>query len=397
MNVWNSMTGMVELSVTSAYPTGSLQAITDLNVCVFDVKIIDAFTVSMRVQRKDISKIRALCKKRGERLEISGLLGAFYYLLSLVKRPVLILGISVWLVCTLYLPQKILFVQVSGNASIPDAYILEAAADCGILFGATGKDVRSESVKNALLSKIPQLQWAGVNTNGCVATICVREKSGLEPATPLISKFDLVAKENAIVRSVTVTKGTALCSQNQAVKKGDTLISPYRDTGLVLEHTGAQGEVYGDTKHQLQVLTPLQWSKRTEVVGTERKFSLIIGKKTINFNNDSGILEGSCVKMKEKWELKLPGGFSLPVMLVVQDVIYYNTEPVVLEQEDCIWLSDYADNYLKSNMVAGEILTSAHQLSADGQCAVFIGTYHCREMIAQFLDRESNSHYGENS
>ena len=40
--------------------------------------------------------------------------------------------------------------------------------------------IRSEKVKNSLLQRIPQLQWAGINTDGCVAVISVREKTAIK-------------------------------------------------------------------------------------------------------------------------------------------------------------------------------------------------------------------------
>ena len=89
-------------------------------------------------------------------------------------RPVLLAGLGILFLLAMYLPSRVLFIRVEGNMQIPDRQILAAAEECGIRFGASRREVRSEKVKNALLSSVPQLQWAGVNTAGCVATISVR-------------------------------------------------------------------------------------------------------------------------------------------------------------------------------------------------------------------------------
>ena len=272
MQFMDKFDGIAYIKVTSAYPAGALQKIQDNGICIYDVTAPDTFTIRFYTRRKDIRAITRICEKRGDRIDIEGWTGYIFYIFRLIKRPVFLAGLLCWFFLALWLPTKILFVTVSGADSLSESFILECAAECGIRMGATGKEVRSEQVKNALLSKIPALRWAGVNTSGCVATISVSERSEEDTSTPQISITDIVSCQDAIVSEITVYAGTALCKPGQAVKKGQALISCCRDNGQILEFSGARGEVYGKTNRQIKAITPLQAYKRTRILSKTENF-----------------------------------------------------------------------------------------------------------------------------
>ena len=152
----------------------------------------------------------------------------------------------------LTVPGRVFFIEIEGNQQIPDRLILEVVQENGIQFGAVRRDIRSEKIKNILLEKIPQLQWVGVNTNGCVAVISVRERQ-FENDSQEYSFGSIVASRDAIIQQITVLRGTQLCKVGQAVKAGEILVSAYKDYGISVKMTGAKAEIYGQTEHNLDV------------------------------------------------------------------------------------------------------------------------------------------------
>ena len=397
MQFWDRFEGVASIKITSADPPGILQRIQNADIRIFNVISADAFTICFDAKRKDIRSITRICKKRGDRIDVEGWTGYIYYLFSLLRRPIFLCGLFSWLFLSLWLPTRILFITVSGADSLEDAYILECAAKCGIHMGAAVKEVRSEQVKNALLSKIPALQWAGVNTYGCVASIRVQEKPQEESSSSKAAVSDILASQDAVISDITVYAGTALCKPGQAVKQGQALISCYQDNGQVLKYTGAGGEVFGETQRHLQATTPVVAYKRTEILSEEVNYYIIIGKNSINFQKDSGILDASCVKMYEVKEWELPGGFPLPVFLVKERITQYVTEPVNLSDTDFSWLADYAETYLNNDMVAGSIRSSQITTKQDENTFSVLGTYDCREMIADYEYKGISDNDGENS
>lgn len=383
--MWRSLTGSVSVRLTSADIGAAINRLTKVNIALSSLRYIDDLTVELDVIRGDYKRICDLLDGSGTKIEIIRRKGLYWKYRSLLRRPVLTVGIALYVFFVLAVPSCVFFIQVEGNSSVSDRQILEAAESCGIVFGANRRQVRSERIKNALLEKIPQLQWVGVNTRGCVAVISVRERQESETKKEAV-KGSIIAAQDAIIQQVTVLRGTQLCRVGQAVKAGQMLVSGYKDYGISLKFTGAEAEIYGQTERVMETVTLAAGHNRTEILRREEKYSLIIGKKQINFYKDSGILHTSCVKMYERTYLTLPGGYTLPVALVRQEIMYYDT--VAAKGDDFSFLETASREYLKGQMIAGTILKESISLEEDDYICRISGQYGCLEMIGISTNEE---------
>ena len=376
--MWRSLFGAVLVQITSADTHGMMTRIANEDIHISELRHVDGLTVQFSASRSDYKRICLLLRKSGAKIKVTGRKGVYWRLKGLLDRPVLSIGVAIYILFVLVVPGRILFVQVDGNASIPDRMILEAAENCGITFGANRRQVRSERIKNAMLEKLPQLQWVGVNTRGCVAVLSVKERQETKANKPAL-KGNVVASQDAIIQGITVLRGTQLCKVGQAVKAGQMLVSGYKDYGISLKFTGAEAEIYGLTERSLDTVTPKTCLQRTDIVRREQKYSLIIGKKQINFYKGSGILHTSCVKMYERTYLVLPGGYTLPVAIVKQEILYYDSAPEI--RNDFAFLETASRAYLKRQMTAGTVLTEAVSLTENDDICRISGRYGCLEMI----------------
>ena len=232
MDIWQSLNGLVCATVTSADPNGILTIAGNRNITLDRIVRIDDITVRFIVRRQDFKGLKGLLEHRGDKIEITDRIGLYWRLKSFTKRPLLIIGILLLLVTGFTIPTRIYFFRVEGNTSIPTRLILEVASESGLHFGASRCQIRSEKVKNQLLESIPQLQWAGINTAGCVATISVRERQQDEVTTQKCGVSSIVADRDGIIHEITVTNGSAACKIGEAITKGQTLISGHTDCGL---------------------------------------------------------------------------------------------------------------------------------------------------------------------
>ena len=154
-----------------------LDACSASGIAMKHVVMEDEMTAVITVERRNQKQLAFLCHKHNADIVKTDRRGICWRIYFGLKRPILIAGVTVMLLLSASLPRYALIFRVSGNETIPDRQILEAAESAGIYFGASRKQIRSEQVKNQLLEKLPQLQWVGVNTSGCVATISVKERS----------------------------------------------------------------------------------------------------------------------------------------------------------------------------------------------------------------------------
>jgi len=375
--------GRITLEITSADVPWTIRQFTDTGISLHNVQILDNFTVIISINRSDLPRLTHLTEKYGGKVRILGRNGLIWTLESVFHRGILVIGVVILLFGVWLLPGRVLILEVEGNRNIPSRQILEAAGECGIRFGVSSRAVRSERMKNALLSSLPQLQWAGINTYGCRAVITVRERMQEDIQDKAGDVSSIVAVRDGVVLSCTVTRGNGLVTPGQAVQAGQVLISGYTDYGLCIRASEAEGEILAQTKRSLSVRTPSDMLLRTETGSRRAKYSLIIGKKRINFYKGSGISDSSCVKMYSEYVLTLPGGFKLPLTLrkeVETDAVL--VEDIRAEDTARDELIHFAQDYLRQQMVGGSV-TGKTEAFRSGDAYVLEGQYQCQEMIGR--------------
>ena len=395
MDFWKSLSGTMVVEVTTADPVGLLRALDLRKISVSDLEMPDEMRLRIRLDRRDYPALQAVCRRRSDHLTVLERSGMYWRLLTLAKRPVLVAGLLVLMLVALWVPGRIFFVQVEGNSTIPTRQILEAAANCGIRFCARGRDVRSEVMKNALLEAMPQLSWAGINIKGCTAVISVSERSTVQHTDQSHGVSSMVALRDGVIREVTVLKGSAQCAVGQTVKAGDVLISGFTDCGICIRATCAAGEVYAQTNRTMTAVMPLVFQQREKKLVSTKKYSLIIGKKRINFSNSSGISGTTCAKIYEEKYLTLPGGFVLPIALAVETWTSYEIQQNPVDRSEVL-LRSYSHAYLQQQMCAGTIEDTLEEFEADGDFIWLDAQYVCCEMIGITRIEENLPKYGEN-
>ena len=372
------------IQIVSAELEKLLTKLLNENVEMMDIIRLDSLTVEVVIQRKQISDFLGVMRKYEVNYHIISKDGFLWKIFALRKRPVLLAGIVLFVICSLLLPERILFIHVTGNETISDTLILSEAEKMGISFGIKASDVRSEELKNQLLQKIPKLQWVGITTYGSCAVIQVEERS--KPAQQITQKemiSSIIASRDGVITQMTVHRGNPICKTGQTVNAGDVLVSGYTDCGIKLKAESAQAEIFAHTIRESLIVSPLTAISRTAVKGKHTCYLIRVGKKVINLCNHSGILDGTCVKMYQEDFLTLPGGFQLPVSLIQVRYEFYECSDFNLQHDDFGWLPQSARTYVCSQMIAGEILSEDIQWNCYDEICVFVGIYSCHEMIGQ--------------
>ncbi len=396
MGFWKSLAGTVRVEITSADPARLLTYINQNDIQINHITYVSDLTLSCVVARGDTKRLIALAHRWGAEVKIKDTQGVFWTLVQLRNRPVLVIGFLAILVSALFLPTRVFFVRVEGNQTVSDFQIAEEAERCGIKFGASRRAVRSEKVKNALLGAIPQLQWAGVNTYGCVAVISVKERTQPQVQTEKTGISSIVADRDGVVTECTVISGNPLCKVGQAVKKGQVLVSGYTDCGLSIRAQRAQAEIYGQTIREMEIVLPKETVQKGYLLGQNRAYGILLGKKLINLSKDSGISGAGCDKITKIHALTLPGGFTLPFALVVTTVSQREQlPPDDKEESEYAWMASYGQTYLQRQMIGGQIKESDTEVSVEEDAVYFTGKYHCEEMIGRTQEEELFKVYGE--
>lgn len=394
MGIFRSLSGTVEVELTSADREETLRQMNAAGVTVYQVVETGPLELRFIISRRDLRVLRSVTERRGDTLRYNWGKGIYRSGRLLIGRPVLFLGILLLLLSTVFLPTRIYFIEVEGAASVPEQKIISEAITCGIRFGASRRDIRSEQVKNRLLEAIPELQWVGVNTYGCRAVISVRERSQQEDVPVPQGIASIVAARDGVIGEMTVTKGSAVCGPGETVTKGQVIISGYSDLGLCIRGEVAEGEVFAETERSLTVIAPAKFQRKGATMRSNKKISLILGKKRIFFFKGSGISDASCDKMYLEYYLTLPGGFRLPIALGVEETVEHGLEETTLDMETAeLMVRQRADSYLTSWMISGKILDRDETVTEGDGFHISQGRYHCYEMIGITRFEENLENY----
>ena len=378
------MYGKVRINITCADSALLLNAINTEGIFIADILHINDLTIGATIHSADVNSLKKICDKQGASVKIIASFGVQYVLSAILKRPVIVIFACIIIIAYMLLPSRILFVSVEGNSAIAANEILEAAEKCGIIFGASRRQVRSEKIKNALLQEIPELQWAGINTSGCTAIISVREKTTQDMSVNEKSQVSsIVASRDGIIQNCTVFQGNSLCSVGQAVKRGQLLVSGYTDCGILTKATQADAEIMALTLRDIQTVFPDESEIRGTQLNKNNRYSLRVGKKLIKLHKDSGNYDTTCAKICSERYVRLPGGFFLPIAIVKETLCYYNTSTHQENLGAGEWLMQFTEDYLNSSMIGGKIVSKQTQVDSIDNATVLVGRFVCMEMIGK--------------
>ena len=234
----------IEIEIICAFPENLLSEMSQKGITLRNIRVDRMLTIRCVLSASNLQKLVAWCEKRDIQIRVLKKSCLQHFNDIIHQRKLLIISVIILLSALWLIPLRVLFIEIEGNEAIPTAQILENAASCGISFGTRTKSIRSEIVKNKLLHMIPGLKWAGVNIRGCVAVISVEEGADFTDMDSSSHQVNsIVATRDGVINSMTVLRGTPVCSIGSAVKKGQLLVSGYTDCGISIKATGANAEI----------------------------------------------------------------------------------------------------------------------------------------------------------
>ena len=396
MRFWGSENNLVTVALTGAELCKTLSEISTQNIKLYNVSWKSELDILLQCSPRDVLKIQQISESKGDSLKILKHTGTAHTLDRCRNRYVLMTGCIILILLTVFVPTRIFFFQVEGNERISARQILAAAENCGIRFGITRRELRSEKMKNALLSAMPELKWAGINTFGCTAVISVREREIGESQTPQKYVSNVISARDGYVTSCIVTKGRAVCKPGEIVRAGQLLISGYNDCGICVQVTGAEGEICANTERAFEAVMPSVCMSRTVIKDEIKYVSFIAGKKRIKLWKDSGIWDTTCGRIYEEYYITLPGGFRLPFCIAIESITKWECKETEYTRD---MIDDdirkFAQTSVLRQMVSGSILSQEHDIVYDNESFILSSDFLCSEMIGRTITEENGEFNGK--
>lgn len=197
---------------------------------------------------RDYKKIRTLRKKTGIRTRVTARYGLPFFIKRNRKRIGMPIGIIIFVLILQFLSLRVWYIKLDGNRYIGNNEILSAAAENGLKIGTKISDLNSVKLKSKLTKDLKDVAWIAVNIEGSRVTLQIRENI-ITPEKSENYPCNLIAKKDGVITRLTVKEGETKVQVNQAVQKGDLLVSgtiEYKEGNSAFKHS--RGEVYAKTE-----------------------------------------------------------------------------------------------------------------------------------------------------
>lgn len=332
--VVNYLRGEVEVRCCSAAPERVLNLCSVHNIPFWDVVREDAAHIRFKTTIHGRQALRQVMETAAVEVEELSLSGAPVMLKRLRRRYVLLVAAVlalVWLWCGANI---VLSFSISGNERVSDTEILRSLERNGIAIGTRGLDIEQETLRNHVLLELHELSWLSVNVRGCTAHVQVVERQRPPRIIDPEEYANVVAAKTGLVTEIVALNGKTCVKEGDMVTAGQLLLSGVSDGrfgGVRFMH--AQGEVWGRTWYTLTARVPLTVTEQVGEGQERGQFSLIVGKKRINFYGRGSILTTGCDKITTYRFLRLPFGGELPLALCRETTVQYDVQSVTRTEE----------------------------------------------------------------
>ncbi len=382
--------GSVRAEVSGAAPQRLLNAMSEADMPFWDAVPQDAFTIRLGLYSRDLRDAKALATRCQCELKLLRESGAPVVKRRLRRRVALLVTA---VCCFALLAASSLFVwdiRVEGNEQVSTGEILRALAGCGVEPGAFWPGWSSDEIRNSVILDIPELAWLGVSVDSSRAVIRVRERTEAPELVNSEGMGSVTARTTGIIDSMRVYQGAPLVAVGDAVVAGETLVSGEMPSEVGdTRYVRASAEIRARTWYEMSASAPLEYSG-LEQSDCRTRWALVIGDKRINFYLGSSQTPTGCGKIITEYPLAWEGVFTLPVTLVREQTLEYDSAAAAVDEEE---LSGRLEAVLRSTLERelsgrGEILDAQFTSSAsDGRLVVTMRA-ECMEDIAEFTPAE---------
>jgi similar to stage IV sporulation protein len=325
------------------------------NICLQDINIIGNNEFTALVHQRDWGKLSAAAENR-YRLVILGEKGIRPHGVRLLKRPITIVGIVLFVFIIFMQASFVSEIRVYGYEKITEREILEHLSNAGLFVGCS-RSIDLDYIEIKMFQSLDNISWIGIVMKGGLAEVTIAEGSEPVENTNNDLPCNVVAKKEGYIEKVIAREGKESVVKGDFVNVGDIVISGIisiddktytRDPeNPAFTYVHADGQVYAKTIHRYTC-----FQERYEIEKRKTGKSIAgIGVRFGNFNWESSHIYNSYAasSYKEKSIVKMLWPFPVELTINKADELeLYRSEK---EEDDITALANIQiREYIKKNI-----------------------------------------------
>ncbi len=270
-------THFVKVAIKTNNNISLIQSLNRMNINIYEIDY-EKTKILLKITYADYKKIKKYYK-----CNIIKHYNIYGYKDKFKRMKIYYLAVIIFITLTFLLSRIILEVKVIHTNPLIRELILRDLKDYDIKKYTIKKDFRSlEKIKNEIVANNKdQIEWLSIENVGMKYIIRVEERIINEKEEN--NKYcNLVATKDGLVKSFNISRGDALISNNQNVKKGDILVTgAIKFNEEVKNNVCAEGEVLANTWYTVNIKVPSTYKENIKT-GAKR-FNMSFKRKDDNY------------------------------------------------------------------------------------------------------------------
>ncbi len=353
------MNNTVKIKIKGKNIERFLKRLISFNIELLKIEYIKYNEIFAQIKKTNIDRVMEL--KTIYEIEVVEVYGIDKLKQIIKKYKYIIISIIISFLFILYLSNTIFSINIIHNDKNLRELLLNELRENDIKVYSLKKNYKYiTKVKTKILEKYKdKIEWLEIENSGtkCIVRVEMRKINNIK-STDI--KRNVVAKKDAIIMSITSTKGEILKYKNDYVKKGDVIISGNIYFNENIKDTvEANGKVYGEVWYKAVVEYPLKY-REEKILDKEKNIYIF---KLGNFNFKLNTIKNYNVVSKERTILK---HLFLPISLIKQTnkKIEY-IEQSLTKDEAVTKASEYAIMKMKSKLNDNEYIINTKNLKVE--------------------------------
>lgn len=333
MNWMRYVTGWAQVRIRGAAPERFLRALAERGIPFWEAHPPRDYEMTVKIPLRAAKLAAPLAEALGCEGEVLCRRG-LPALLGHARHRWVLLGGGFFLVLVLVCSSLFIWqIDIEGCETLTTGEVRHALSECGVDIGKSWVGMKQDLVRNSMILKLPEIRWMTVSIRGSRAEVVLREaRTGPEPVEEK-EYAAVVAEKAGLITSVEALRGTAVTAENCTVLPGEALIAGYTTGRYAVQGaTRAIGEVWARTWYERTAAAPVEPALSVSTGEKQTKWSLILGKKRINFFKGSSICPVGCDKIIYVYPLAVEDVFVLPLSLEKTRFVAAETESFRAEE-----------------------------------------------------------------
>ena len=342
--------------------------------------------------RKAYQMMQAYKEKTNVNLAVKGEYGLPFFFYRYRKRKGFILGFFLCALLIFVSSRYIWEIKIDGTENYTKEQMTEYLKTQGIREGIRKKYVFCDELEEKIRADFSEASWVSCDIEGTCLTVRVKESLTEPDAIKIPNEAcDVIADRDGIISSIVTRNGTPMVRKNDAVKKGDILISGtielYNEFDELLETNkiSADGDIYAQTVYHYEDSFPLHYYEKIYTGNETEIYRLKTGKYEILLPHGKIQYEQFDETTSEK-TLRLGRTFYLPFVLLTTQRKEYDTKQVNLSETEAREKArKKIETYKESLLEQGfELISEDFDVSVTGDMCELKGTVTVIQSIGKF-------------